>query len=79
MENELAKAADHLRRHDPWLAPVIARSGLAAFAPHTDYYRSLTDSIIGQQLSVKAADSIKGRFRELFGGEFPLPEATPIL
>lgn len=75
MENELLKAADHLRRRDPRLAPVIARCGLASFAPHRDYYRSLTDSIIGQQLSVKAAESIKGRFRELFGGEFPAPAA----
>ena len=75
MENELQKAVKHLRRRDPMLAPVIIRCGLATFVPHRDYYRSLTDSIIGQQLSVKAAASIKHRFRELFGGEFPKPTA----
>lgn len=75
MENELQKAVKHLCRRDPMLAPVIIRCGLATFVPHRDYYRSLTDSIIGQQLSVKAAASIKHRFRELFGGEFPKPTA----
>jgi len=75
MENELQKAAKYLSQRDPLLAPVIARCGLATFVPHRDYYRSLTDSIIGQQLSVKAAASIKRRFGELFGGEFPTPQA----
>jgi DNA-3-methyladenine glycosylase II len=75
MESELKKAAAHLRQNDARLAPVILRSGLATFVPHHDYYRSLTDSIIGQQLSVKAASSIQGRFRALFGGEFPTPTA----
>lgn len=74
MDKQLRLAAQHLSQHDAQLAPVIARSGLATFVPHSDYYRSLTDSIIGQQLSVKAADSIQRRFRELFGGDFPTPE-----
>lgn len=75
MERQLRLAANHLSQHDAQLAPVIARSGLATFVPHSDYYRSLTDSIISQQLSVKAADSIQRRFRELFGGDFPTPES----
>lgn len=32
------------------------------------------DSIISQQLSVKAAATIFNRFKDLFGGEFPAPE-----
>jgi DNA-3-methyladenine glycosylase II len=35
----------------------------------------LVGTIISQQLSVKAADTIYGRFLEIFGGKFPAPEA----
>jgi DNA-3-methyladenine glycosylase II len=58
---------------DPLLAPVIAQAGLCDIQPHNDYYRALCDSIIGQQLSVKAAATIKQRFRDLFGGAVPEP------
>jgi DNA-3-methyladenine glycosylase II len=71
----LTRAAKHLSKYDPKLATVIAAAGLASYAPHHDYYRALVDSIIGQQLSVKAASSIKKRFRELFSDTFPEPEA----
>jgi DNA-3-methyladenine glycosylase II len=55
--------------------PVIARSGICTISPHTDYYRELVDSIISQQLSVKAARTIERRFCELFGAsDFPPPE-----
>lgn len=44
--------------------------------PHQDYYQALVRSIISQQLSVKAADTIERRFCALFEGEsFPTPEA----
>lgn len=69
------EAAAYLAAHDPILAPVITRAGLCRIEPHRDYYRALGDSIIGQQLSVKAAASIKKRFRDLFDGAFPEPQA----
>ncbi|MBC7708078.1 hypothetical protein H7Y63_02555 [Polaromonas sp.] len=69
----MRQAADHLSQHDPVMAKLVADHGLCTIVPHTDYYRSLVDSIIGQQLSVKAAAAIKQRFRELFGGTFPEP------
>jgi DNA-3-methyladenine glycosylase II len=72
---DLQAAADHLAAHDPKLAKVIASVGLSTFTAHREYYRALGDSIIGQQLSVKAASTIKTRFRDLFGGDFPAPEA----
>lgn len=75
------KAADYLAKQDPTLAETIARAGLPSITPHQDYYQALADSIIGQQLSVKAAASIKTRFRNLFNGTFPEPQAiidTPI-
>ncbi|HEX7633333.1 MAG TPA: DNA-3-methyladenine glycosylase [Candidatus Saccharimonadales bacterium] len=75
MEEELQKAADHLSKHDPLLAPIIKNAGLATIQPHTNYYWELVDSIISQQLSVKAARSIEKRFQELFDSEFPEPSA----
>ena len=71
----LSQAAIHLAKADPTLKSVIERAGLCTIQPHTDYYKSLADSIIGQQLSVKAAASIRSRFYDLFGGELPTPEA----
>jgi DNA-3-methyladenine glycosylase II len=67
-------AAEHLARYDTKLAPVIARAGICTIRPHTDYYQELVDSIISQQLSVKAAAAIEGRFRDMFGGHFPSPK-----
>jgi DNA-3-methyladenine glycosylase II len=71
---ELQTAADHLSKNDPHLAPIIARFGLCAIEPHDDYYRELVDSIISQQLSVKASATIVKRFVALFGDKFPTPE-----
>jgi DNA-3-methyladenine glycosylase II len=74
MHLELEKAAAHLQKNDPVLAPIIDRAGLADLEPHNDYYGALVNSIIGQQLSVKAAASIKQKFKDLFGGILPAPE-----
>ncbi len=68
------KAAEHLSAADPVLQPVIAARGLCTIRPNKNYYQELVDSIISQQLSVHAARSIEGRFRDLFGGHFPTPE-----
>lgn len=70
----LAKAKAHLIAHDAVLAPVIESAGLASFKPHKNYYEALVSSIIGQQLSVKAASTIEGRFKDLFDGTLPRPE-----
>lgn len=70
-------AAEYLAAHDPVLAPVIAQAGPYTVRPHRQYYQELVDSIISQQLSIKAAASIEKRFRALFdsGEDFPPPEA----
>ncbi len=68
------KASAHLATHDPHLADVIAVVGLCTISPHTNYYQDLVRSIIGQQLSVKAAASINKRFCDLFGDTFPTPQ-----
>lgn len=68
------KAADYLRANDPTLAEVINKAPLPAFVPHKKYYQELVESIISQQLSVKAAATILKRFKELFSADFPAPE-----
>ena len=73
-ENTVRQAAEALKS-DLVLAPLIERYGLCSIRPHTDYYRELVESIIGQQLSVKAAASINRRFLELFENSFPKPSA----
>lgn len=70
----LSKAADYLAKADSRLAPIIVRSGICTIEPHTNYYQELVESIISQQLSVKAARSIRQKFTGLFGGEFPSPD-----
>lgn len=70
----MKQAAEYLARHDPVLRPVIERSGPCTIRPHRDYYGALVNSIVGQQLSVKAAAAIKQRFRDLFGGQLPSPK-----
>ena len=68
------KALVYLSAADPRLAFLIETHSKPEFLPHTNYYQELVDSIISQQLSVKAARTIEGRFKDLFGGEFPSPE-----
>jgi DNA-3-methyladenine glycosylase II len=62
-EHTLNQAAEALTKHDPILAP------------NKNYYQELVESIISQQLSVKAAATILKRFIELFPGvDFPAPD-----
>ncbi len=72
----ISAALKHLSLHDPVIAELIARYGGYTVTPHTDYYHELIESIIGQQLSVKAAAAIKQKFVALFGGQtLPTPQA----
>jgi len=64
----------HLASHDPVMARLIAVHEPPGITKHSNYYHELIDSIISQQLSVKAARTIEGRFKNLFGGKFPSPE-----
>jgi len=68
------KTLTHLRDADARLAILIDTYPAPKFEKHTNYYHELVDSVISQQLSVKAARTIEGRFKDLFGGEFPSPE-----
>jgi DNA-3-methyladenine glycosylase II len=72
-ERQLRHAEGHLSANDPVLAELVKQFGTCTIQPHSNYYQELVESIIGQQLSVKAAATITARFHGLFGGEPPLP------
>jgi DNA-3-methyladenine glycosylase II len=74
-KQQLQNAANHLSENDAVLAPIIAQAGLADISPHNNYYWALVDSVISQQLSVKAARTIERRFQALFNEDFPEPAA----
>ena len=67
-------ALNHLAVNDDVLAQLIHSHPRPSLEKHGNYYQELVESIIGQQLSVKAARTIRNRFVELFGGAFPAPE-----
>lgn len=72
--------AKHLTLVDPILGAAISQIKLKDVkSRRTNHFRSLVESIVSQQLSVKASDTIFGRFVELFGMKasgkfFPTPE-----
>ncbi|MBC7943491.1 DNA-3-methyladenine glycosylase 2 family protein [Candidatus Saccharibacteria bacterium] len=71
----LARGARHLSLHDSILDRIIKKAGIATIAPHKNYYQELVESIISQQLSVKAAATILKRFVGLFpDSNFPTPD-----
>lgn len=73
--DQLIEATKQLSNNDPILRSIIATTGVCSIEPHTNYYQELVDSIISQQLSIKAARTIERRFCELFGStDFPPPE-----
>jgi len=60
---------------DAILAPIIMGAGTVSITPHKNYYQELVESIVSQQLSVKAAATILKRFIELFDTDgFPTPD-----
>ena len=73
---QLEVGIKHIIEHDARLASVIQSYPQPTFRPHTDYYRELVESIISQQLSVKAAATIYKRFIDSFGH---IPEPAEIL
>ncbi len=70
----LKHAAEYLKDHDPILGVVITMAPLPNITPHKNYYQELVESIVSQQLSVKAARTIMNRFLGLFPTDsFPTP------
>ena len=69
------RAVAHLTATDPILAEVIRRVGPFRLTRRTEgtHFDAVCRSIIYQQLSGKAAETIHGRVLDLFGGRAPLP------
>jgi DNA-3-methyladenine glycosylase II len=72
---DYARGRRLLARRDPVIRDLIRRHGPCGLADsqHTDPFTALVSAIVSQQLSTKAAATIKRRFDELFGGA-PPPE-----
>jgi DNA-3-methyladenine glycosylase II len=73
------KAVEHLRASDDTLRRLIDERGPLDHDARqrgrpADAYGALLRSIVGQQLSTKAARSIYGRLIEMFGGRTPTPQ-----
>jgi DNA-3-methyladenine glycosylase II len=71
--DEVAKACRHLSANDPVLAKVIEAHGTPDLNPHNDHYGELVNSIVAQQLSSRAGNTIWQRVLDLFGGKMPTP------
>jgi DNA-3-methyladenine glycosylase II len=69
------RAIRHLRAADPGLAGIIDRVGPFRLVPHAEgtHFDYVVRSIVGQQLSGKAAATIYQRVRDLFGDRAPTP------
>ena len=72
-------AVARLRAADPVLRALIDEVGVdglgdARAGRPKDHYGALVRSIVGQQLSTKAARAIYGRLTDRFGGRAPTPE-----
>lgn len=63
--------AYRILKKDPILKEVIKSTGKVDPSPSKDLYVSLMISIVSQQLSIKAADTIYGRFEKLFPDNYP--------
>lgn len=61
------QALRHLRRKDPALRPIFKQVGPFVLEPHGDRFQILARSIISQQISTKAAQSIAARVVALLG------------
>lgn len=63
------KALKHFRKVDPIFYEIAIKIELSKQIKLDDYFVDLVESIISQQLSGKAADTIFGRFKKLFPGK----------
>lgn len=61
---------------DPVMASLIKRIGVCHLRPRRDYFATLCDSVISQQLSPAAAATIYERFIRLYAARRPTPRAV---
>ena len=71
----IGKAISHLREKDPEIVTLLNHFKIDDLKPEKNYFKSLTRSILYQQLSGKAAKTISNRFISLYPNKsYPLPQ-----
>jgi DNA-3-methyladenine glycosylase II len=73
--NEIEQAIRHLRKTDPVMRDVIRKAGPFTMQLHRNRFRALVFSILGQQISGKAAASIRARLIEYLKPEQISPQS----
>jgi DNA-3-methyladenine glycosylase II len=78
-DTELMQAVEQLRTSDPVMARIIETVGVDTLGDRPsevprDHYGALVRTIVGQQLSTRAARAIYRRLSDRFGGRAPTPE-----
>ena len=68
------KARLHFKKNDPKLHKLSLEHELDDLKISDDLFRDIVSTIVGQQLSGKAADTIFGRFESLFPAKAIVPE-----
>jgi len=66
----------HFDTNDAVMAQLIRKSGPIKLKRNRNYFIVLCNAIIGQQISVTAADAITIRFNKLFNGHSPTPQGV---
>ena len=66
----------HFDKNDTVMAQLIRKSGPIKLKRNRNYFIVLCNAIIGQQISVAAADAITIRFNKLFNGHSPTPQGV---
>lgn len=69
----------HFDEKDSVMADVIRQAGPFKLKRNRKYFQVLCKAIVGQQISVKAAESINHRFQNLFTGSRPTPKKVQSL
>jgi DNA-3-methyladenine glycosylase II len=67
--HEIRKAINHLSKNDKVISTIIKNIGIINLSPSRNYFNTLLRSIVGQQLSVHAANTIFGRFMQYFNNK----------
>lgn len=65
------RASQELARNDPVMAELVARYAGLGLVSRGDPFGTLARSVVGQQISVKAADAVWSRFAERVGKVTP--------
>jgi len=63
----IRSAQTQLKKNDPQMREIIRRVGPFTLRPKSDHFQMLANSIISQQISVAAAQTITGRLLERLG------------